>query len=210
MKTIQKRDARGRSCSLRRAHHRCMHRDRSGGGPAGRRADRAGSPDLRPERRIPLARRRAGGSRSGNTGRPTCSTSTPPVTWPRSGRCLTPAEFATMKPGMTRDEVLALIGHPVDTFPIGRQKVQVWSYRYPPPEGDCTLWQVSIRQRRRRRHGGSGRAWTRPATARTGIDDRPARAASRLNAPRRRAVAAARRQDAAVPVVVDLDRGIDA
>jgi hypothetical protein len=57
---------------------------------------------------------------------------------------LTPAVFATMKPGMTRDEVLALIGHPVDTFPIGRQKVQVWSYRYPPPEGDCTLWQVSI------------------------------------------------------------------
>ena len=57
---------------------------------------------------------------------------------------LTPAVFATMKPGMTRDEVLALIGHPVGTFPVGWQQLQVWSYRFPPPEGDCVLWQVSI------------------------------------------------------------------
>jgi hypothetical protein len=57
---------------------------------------------------------------------------------------LKPAVFATMKPGMTRDEVLALIGHPVGTFPVGWQQLQVWSYRFPPPEGDCVLWQVSI------------------------------------------------------------------
>ena len=57
---------------------------------------------------------------------------------------LTPAVFATMKPGMSRDDVLALIGHPVGTFPVGWQQEQVWSYRFPRPEGDCVLWQVSI------------------------------------------------------------------
>lgn len=57
---------------------------------------------------------------------------------------LTPAVFATMKPGISQGDVLALIGHPVGTFPVGWQKLQVWSYRFPSPEGDCVLWQVSI------------------------------------------------------------------
>jgi hypothetical protein len=57
---------------------------------------------------------------------------------------LTPEVFATMKPGMTSGDVLALIGHPVDTFPVGWQQLNVWSYRFPSPEGDCVLWQVSI------------------------------------------------------------------
>jgi hypothetical protein len=57
---------------------------------------------------------------------------------------LTPAVFATMKPGMSQGDVLALIGHPVYVFPVGYQKLQVWSYRFARPEGDCVLWQVSI------------------------------------------------------------------
>ena len=57
---------------------------------------------------------------------------------------LTPAVFATMKPGMSQADVLTLIGHPVGTFRVGYQKLEVWSYRFPRPEGDCVLWQVSI------------------------------------------------------------------
>ena len=57
---------------------------------------------------------------------------------------LTPANFATLQPGMTRADVLSHIGHPVGVFPIGYQKLQVWNYRFGNPEGDCVLFQVSI------------------------------------------------------------------
>jgi hypothetical protein len=57
---------------------------------------------------------------------------------------LTPAIFATLKPGMTRADVLSRIGHPVGVFPVGYQKLQVWNYRFGAPEGDCVLFQVSI------------------------------------------------------------------
>ncbi len=57
---------------------------------------------------------------------------------------LTPSVFATMKPGMSTGEVLARIGHPIGVFPVGWQQLQVWNYRFGPPEGDCVLFQVSF------------------------------------------------------------------
>ncbi len=57
---------------------------------------------------------------------------------------LTLATFATIKPGMTRADVLLRIGHPVGVFPVGWQKLQVWNYRFGGIEGDCVLFQVSI------------------------------------------------------------------
>ncbi len=57
---------------------------------------------------------------------------------------LTPTVFATMKPGMSSADVLSRIGHPVGVFGVGWQKLQVWNYRFGPPEGDCVLFQVSF------------------------------------------------------------------
>lgn len=59
-----------------------------------------------------------------------------------SRQVLTPGEFAKIVPGMTRDEVLRHIGHPVAVTPVGWQKLHVWNYRY--FEGDCVWFQVSI------------------------------------------------------------------
>jgi len=57
---------------------------------------------------------------------------------------LTPANFATIGPGMSQQEVLARIGQPAFTFPVGWQQLQVWNYRYGGLEGDCVVFQVSI------------------------------------------------------------------
>ena len=54
------------------------------------------------------------------------------------------ADFATIKPGMTQADVLSRIGRPVGVFPIGYQQLQVWNWRFPNPEGDCVLFQVSF------------------------------------------------------------------
>jgi hypothetical protein len=43
---------------------------------------------------------------------------------------LTEAHFATIRAGMSADEVLALIGRPSTTWAIARQQQTVWSYRY--------------------------------------------------------------------------------
>src|SRR5450755_3183507 len=57
---------------------------------------------------------------------------------------LTPAIFATIKPGMTQVEVLSRIARPAFVFPVGWQQLQVWNYRFGGLEGDCVLFQVSI------------------------------------------------------------------
>ena len=36
------------------------------------------------------------------------------------------------------------IGHPAYVFPVGWQKLQVWSYRFAGLEGDCVVFQVSF------------------------------------------------------------------
>jgi outer membrane protein assembly factor BamE (lipoprotein component of BamABCDE complex) len=46
--------------------------------------------------------------------------------------------------GMSAQEVLARIGRPTYVFPLPRQGQDVWNYRFAPPEGDCTVFQVSI------------------------------------------------------------------
>ena len=60
---------------------------------------------------------------------------------------LTPSTFATIKPGMAQDEVLARIGRPAFVFPVGWQKLQVWNYRFGGLEGDCVVFQGLDQQR---------------------------------------------------------------
>lgn len=46
--------------------------------------------------------------------------------------------------GMSGPDVLARIGRPTYIFPLPRQGQDVWNYRFAPPEGDCTVFQVSV------------------------------------------------------------------
>ena len=61
-----------------------------------------------------------------------------------SKQVLTPETFATITPGLTPEQVLMRIGHPAYVFPVGWQKLQVWSYRFAGLEGDCVVFQVSF------------------------------------------------------------------
>lgn len=56
---------------------------------------------------------------------------------------LTEANFYALPAGITREELRARMGPPVSTFPIGRQGLQIWNYRY--QTNDCLWFQVSIR-----------------------------------------------------------------
>ena len=51
---------------------------------------------------------------------------------------------AQVRAGMSQQDVLARIGRPTYTFPVGLQRQTVWNYRFAPPEGDCTVFQVSF------------------------------------------------------------------
>ncbi len=46
--------------------------------------------------------------------------------------------------GMSPNDVVARIGRPASTFPVGWQRSNVWNYRFAPPEGDCVVFQVSF------------------------------------------------------------------
>jgi len=61
-----------------------------------------------------------------------------------SQQVLTPQIFATITLGLTHEQVLMRIGHPAYVFPVGWQKLQVWSYRFAGLEGDCVVFQVSF------------------------------------------------------------------
>lgn len=52
--------------------------------------------------------------------------------------------FGTIRAGMTRDEVLRLIGRPSSIGYVGWQKQTVWSYRYASPF--CQWFQVGLSQ----------------------------------------------------------------
>ncbi len=52
------------------------------------------------------------------------------------------AVFETLRPGMTRDEVLFRIGHPSQVRTLPRQNHELWSYLYENPF--CLWYQVSI------------------------------------------------------------------
>ena len=49
-----------------------------------------------------------------------------------------------IKPGMASADVLARIGRPAYSFPIGRQGLSIWNYRFARPEGDCAVFQISV------------------------------------------------------------------
>jgi hypothetical protein len=55
----------------------------------------------------------------------------------------TEADFATIRPGMTRDEVLARFGRPTWTFGVWQENLTILNYRY--SHSACTIWQVSVR-----------------------------------------------------------------
>ena len=66
----------------------------------------------------------------------------------------TEADFATIKPGMTAQEVLARFGPPTWQFGVRQENLTIWNYRYNP--FDCVIWQVSVRPDGTVRDSGSG------------------------------------------------------
>ena len=56
---------------------------------------------------------------------------------------LSEADFATIRPGMTRDEVLARFGRPTWIFGVRQENLSIWNYRY--NRNDCFIYQVSMR-----------------------------------------------------------------
>src|SRR6185295_13704045 len=55
----------------------------------------------------------------------------------------TEADFATIKPGMSSQEVLARFGPPTWTFGVRQENLTIWNYRY--NAFDCVIYQVSVR-----------------------------------------------------------------
>lgn len=54
----------------------------------------------------------------------------------------TDANFASITPGLSQQDVLMRLGHPSWVFGVPRQGITVWNYRYYPP--DCVVFQVSV------------------------------------------------------------------
>jgi hypothetical protein len=61
-----------------------------------------------------------------------------------STQVLTESTFATIKAGMTRDELLKTLGRPSNVGYVGWQKQTVWNYRYSSPF--CQWFQVGLSQ----------------------------------------------------------------
>ncbi len=55
----------------------------------------------------------------------------------------TEADFATIQPGMTRDQLLARFGRPTWVFGVWQENLSIWNYRY--NHNDCIIYQVSMR-----------------------------------------------------------------
>lgn len=62
----------------------------------------------------------------------------------KATQVLVESNFATIKAGMTRDEVLKLIGRPSNVGYVGWQKQTVWNYRYASPF--CQWFQIGLSQ----------------------------------------------------------------
>ncbi len=60
----------------------------------------------------------------------------------RATQVLNEATFATIRAGMTRDELLRTIGRPAHTGFVGWQNQTVWNYRYASPF--CQWFQVGL------------------------------------------------------------------
>ena len=68
---------------------------------------------------------------------------------------VTENDFATIQPGMTRDEVVARFGRPTWTFGVRQENLTIMNYRY--SHSSCTIYQVSVRPDGTVRDAGS--AW---------------------------------------------------
>jgi hypothetical protein len=66
----------------------------------------------------------------------------------------TEADFATIQPGMSAQEVLARFGPPTWQFGVRQENLTIWNYRF--YRGDCVIWQVSVRPDGTVRDSGSG------------------------------------------------------
>ncbi len=71
------------------------------------------------------------------------------------GPAPTEADFATIRPGMTAQEVLNRFGRPTSTFGVRQENLTIWNYRFNP--SDCVIYQVSVRPDGTVRDAGS--AW---------------------------------------------------
>jgi hypothetical protein len=52
-------------------------------------------------------------------------------------------DFATIQPGMTRDQVIARFGRPTWTFGVWQENLTILNYRF--SHSACTIYQVSVR-----------------------------------------------------------------
>jgi hypothetical protein len=57
---------------------------------------------------------------------------------------MTLQQFAKIRPGLTRDEVRALLGPPGQTTTFGRLNEEVWSYRYQASASDNRVFNVNF------------------------------------------------------------------
>ena len=70
------------------------------------------------------------------------------------GHMPTEADFMTIQPGMSSQEVLAKFGPPTWVFGVRQENLTIWNYRY--YRGDCVIYQVSVRPDGTVRDAGTG------------------------------------------------------
>ncbi|MEO5880957.1 MAG: hypothetical protein ABIQ06_00935 [Caldimonas sp.] len=59
------------------------------------------------------------------------------------GRMPTEADFMTIQPGTSSQQVLARFGPPTWTFGVRQENLTIWNYRF--NRSDCIIYQVSVR-----------------------------------------------------------------
>ena len=72
---------------------------------------------------------------------------------PPVGSALTEADFDTIRPGMTDQQVLSRFGPPTWAFGVRQENLTIWNYRFNP--SGCIIYQVSVRPDGTVRDGGS-------------------------------------------------------
>lgn len=71
-----------------------------------------------------------------------------------AGRAPTEADFATIQPGMTRQQVVDRFGPPTWTFGVRQEDLTILNYRF--NRNDCIIYQVSVRPDGTVRDAGTG------------------------------------------------------
>lgn len=72
----------------------------------------------------------------------------------RVEQVLSEANFLRVTPGMSRDELLRLLGRPGEVFAVPWQRAVVWNWRY--PTNDCLWFQATVNADGRVRDAGHG------------------------------------------------------